>query len=102
MQDDDTEVSQLNWSICFSQWRDSTGCSIAVGSCYRAIQDVAGTLQLKGSPVRSLQMPMADPRKGSMLNGEPFMPATDPTYWSTVQSVKPTKAMVSAPTSTAY
>lgn len=47
-------------------------------------------------------MPIADPQRGSMLNREQSMPATGPTYGSTLPSANTTKAMLSVRPSTAY
>lgn len=76
------------------RWSGSTGCSIAVGSCWRETRGKAGTLPLMACPTKA-------PHTESVESGERCLPAMGLTNRSSKPSPKAIKAMPSTRPSTA-
>lgn len=94
-------VASAGWRYCEAQlecllrrWSGSTGCGIAVGSCWKETRGKAGTLPLMACPTKA-------PHAESVGSGERCLPATGLTSRSSKPSPKATKAMPSTLPSTA-
>lgn len=81
------------------RWSDSTGCSIAVGSCYWETQGEAGTLLLMVCPKKAPRITLT--LHIIVGSGEQCFPTMGPTNRNMRLSPKTTRAMPSALPNTA-
>lgn len=82
------------------RWSASTGCSIAVDSCWPETQSEAGTPRLMASRAKTIWTPTA-PHRGSVEGGGRCSPVMAPTNRNTRLCPKSTRATRSEPPNTA-